>query len=196
MFGAILGIFLGLFLIYGTPLPVSLAGRRPAHVPGPAGLIITFEMTMLGLMGFSFLGMFVDSGFPSYTPKEYMPEISDGKIAILFSCPADEQEKYAEALKSSALKKSSRRRRVNYEYQSWRHHQTLAMVLIVAAALLGVTMLFTYDVIKLEWPSFMEIQPSYRPMENPLPVPAQSIPIEGPVTIPGMGAPENPMQGG
>src|SRR5574338_353831 len=68
----------------------------------------------------------------------------------------------------------------------------MAMVLIAAAALLGVTMLFTYDVIKLDWPSFMEIQPSYRPMENPLPVPAQSIPVEGPVTIPGMGAPENP----
>jgi len=56
-------------------------------------------------------------------------------------------------------------------------------------------LLFTYDVIKLEWPSFMEIQPSYRQMEDPLPVPARSIPIEGPVAIPGMGAPENPMPG-
>jgi mono/diheme cytochrome c family protein len=56
-------------------------------------------------------------------------------------------------------------------------------------------LLFTYDVIKIEWPSFMEIQPSYRPMENPLPPPSSSIPIEGPVTIPGMGAPENPMPG-
>ena len=70
----------------------------------------------------------------------------------------------------------------------------MAMVLIFAAAALGVTMLFTYDVIKLDWPSFMEIQPSYRPMENPLPVPAQSIPIEGAVTIPGMGAPQNPIK--
>jgi mono/diheme cytochrome c family protein len=70
----------------------------------------------------------------------------------------------------------------------------MAMILITAAALLGVTMLFTYDVIKIEWPSFMEIQPSYRPMENPLPVPAQSIPVEGPITIPGMGAPQNPMK--
>jgi mono/diheme cytochrome c family protein len=70
----------------------------------------------------------------------------------------------------------------------------MAMVLIAAAALLGVTMLFTYDVIKLDWPSFMEIQPSYRPMENPLPVPAQSIPVEGPITVPGFGAPENPTE--
>lgn len=70
----------------------------------------------------------------------------------------------------------------------------IAMVLIAAAALLGVTMLFSYDVIKIDWPSFMEIQPSYRPMENPLPVPTSSIPIEGPIIIPGMVVPQNPMK--
>ncbi|MGE5461707.1 MAG: c-type cytochrome, partial [Syntrophothermus sp.] len=70
----------------------------------------------------------------------------------------------------------------------------LAMILLFAAAALAVTMLFTYDVIKVEWPSFMEIQPSYRQMENPLPVPAQAIPIEGPITVPGMGVPQNPMK--
>ena len=71
----------------------------------------------------------------------------------------------------------------------------MAMVLTAAAVLLGITMLFTYDVIKIDWPSFMEIQPSYRPMENPLPVPTESIPIEGPIVISGLGVPENPMPG-
>ena len=56
--------------------------------PVPMGFITTFEMTMLGLMGFAFLGLFVDSGFPSYTPKDYVPEISDGKIAVLFQVRA------------------------------------------------------------------------------------------------------------
>jgi len=55
-------------------------------------------MTMLGLMGFSFIGLFVDSGFPTYTPKQYTPEISDGKVAVLFSCPSDDQKKFVEAL--------------------------------------------------------------------------------------------------
>ena len=54
-------------------------------------------------------------------------------------------------------------------------------------------MIFSYDVIKIDWPSFMEIQPSYKPMENPLPVPAQSIPVEGPAYIPNLGAPANPV---
>src|ERR671925_472453 len=92
-FGALLGMSLGIFLIYGIPyLYPLLVGGQPIF-PVPQGFIITFEMTMLGLMGFSFIGMFVDSGFPSYTPKAYTPEISDGKIAVLFSCPTGEQEK-------------------------------------------------------------------------------------------------------
>jgi hypothetical protein len=101
MLGAILGMFLGIFLIYGIPYFYPLLVGGQAMFPIPQGIIITFEMTMLGLMGFSFIGMFIDSGFPSYTPKEYAPEISDGKVAILFSCPANEQEKFADALKEA-----------------------------------------------------------------------------------------------
>ncbi|HLO29588.1 MAG TPA: quinol:electron acceptor oxidoreductase subunit ActD [Anaerolineales bacterium] len=99
--GAIMGVALGIFLIYGIPYLYPLrVGGQPIF-PVPQGLIITFEMTMLGLMGFSFIGMFVDSGFPSYTPKQYTPEISNGKIAVLFSCPTDEQEKFTNALKEA-----------------------------------------------------------------------------------------------
>lgn len=68
----------------------------------------------------------------------------------------------------------------------------LVAVLGTLGILLGIMMLFTYDVIKLEWPSFMEIQPTFKNMENPLPPPGRSIPVEGAVSIPGMGAPENP----
>src|SRR6266511_2974175 len=79
LFGAILGMFLGIFFIYGIPyLYPLLVGGQPIF-PVPQGFIITFEMTMLGLMGFSFIGMCIDSGFPSYTPKEYTPEISEDR---------------------------------------------------------------------------------------------------------------------
>ena len=69
----------------------------------------------------------------------------------------------------------------------------MVMVFIAAGVLFAVVLIFTYDIIKIEWPSFMEIQPSYRPMENPLPPPEQSIPVEGPIAIPGVGAPQNPV---
>jgi mono/diheme cytochrome c family protein len=68
----------------------------------------------------------------------------------------------------------------------------LSWVFVTLGVLFGILLMFTYDVIKIDWPSFMEIQPSYRPMEDPLPVPALSIPVEGAAYIPNMGAPENP----
>jgi len=71
--------------------------------------------------------------------------------------------------------------------------QRLAMIFVAAIVAFGIVLLFTYDVIKIDWPSFMEIQPSYRPMENPLPPPERSIPIDGPIAIPNMGAPANPV---
>jgi len=68
----------------------------------------------------------------------------------------------------------------------------LAMIFATTNTLFGIMLIFTYDVIKIDWPSFMEIQPSFRQMENPLPPPERSIPIEGAIAIPNMGAPENP----
>ena len=98
MTGAILGMLFGLSLIYGTPYLYPLhVGGQPVF-PVPIGWIVTFEITMLGLMGFAFLGLFVDSGFPSYTPKDYVPEISDGKIAVLFRCDGKDQKKFVDTL--------------------------------------------------------------------------------------------------
>lgn len=98
MVGALLGMLFGISLIYGTPYLYPLhVGGQPVF-PVPMGWIVTFEMTMLGLMGFAFIGLFVDSGFPRYTPMEYLPEISDGKIVILFDCPDKDQKKYLDTL--------------------------------------------------------------------------------------------------
>jgi hypothetical protein len=98
MAGAILGVLVGVFLIYGIPYLYPLhVGGQPVF-PIPPGFIITFEMTMLGLMGFSFLGMFFDSRFPSYEPMDYVSEISDGKIAVFFKCPTDRQKEFEKAM--------------------------------------------------------------------------------------------------
>lgn len=70
----------------------------------------------------------------------------------------------------------------------------LVYLFLVAAALLGVLMVFTYDIIKIDWVSFMEIQPSYKPMEHPLPVPADSIPIQGAAYTLSIGVPVNPVK--
>jgi len=69
----------------------------------------------------------------------------------------------------------------------------LFWVFAALGVLFGVMMVFTYDIIKIDWISFMEIQPSYGTQEHPRPVPANSIPVEGPAFIPGAGAPANPV---
>jgi hypothetical protein len=96
--GAIGGFLLGVFLSVGPPLlyPIYVGGQP--LIPVPPSIIILFEMTMLGLLVSTFIGVFLDSYFPSYRPKEYVPEISDGKIAVLFDVPEDEQGKYEEAM--------------------------------------------------------------------------------------------------
>jgi mono/diheme cytochrome c family protein len=76
----------------------------------------------------------------------------------------------------------------------------LFMIFVVVGVGFGIILLFTYDVIKIDWVSFMEIQPSYGTQEldletgqGPLAVPAQSIPVEGAAYIPANGAPTNPV---
>lgn len=69
----------------------------------------------------------------------------------------------------------------------------VAFLVVVAASLLGLVMLFTYDIIKLRWVSFMAIQPSFQPMELPLPVAEDSIPIEGAAYTLASGVPVNPV---
>jgi hypothetical protein len=96
--GAGLGMCLGLFFIQGIPAlyPLHVGGQD--LFPIPPTLIITFEMTMLGLMGFSFIGMLLESRFPSFDAVDYAPEVSDGKIAIFFHCPAELQNQVISAL--------------------------------------------------------------------------------------------------
>ena len=69
----------------------------------------------------------------------------------------------------------------------------MLMVLGAAGILFAVILLFSYDIIKIDWPSFMEIQPSFGSQEDPLPVPARSVPIEGVAYLPGEGEPINPV---
>ena len=96
--GAIGGFIFGLFLNFGTPTLYGVPVGGQYITPVPPGLIITFEMTMLFALLATFLGVFLDSYFPNYRPMEYVPEISDGKIAVFFKCPNEEKDKFTDAL--------------------------------------------------------------------------------------------------
>ncbi len=64
--------------------------------------------------------------------------------------------------------------------------------LCVLIALVVIEM-FAYDVIKISWVSFMEIQPAFQPMSQPLPVSTKAIPVEGAAYSLELGVPPNPV---
>lgn len=98
--GAFGGMIVGVLLAFVTPMSYPLnVGGQPT-IPGPPSVVVIFEMTMLGMLISTFLGVFLDSRFPSYEPKEYVAEISDGKIAILIECQPDEEDEIEAAMTS------------------------------------------------------------------------------------------------
>ncbi|HEX7975868.1 MAG TPA: quinol:electron acceptor oxidoreductase subunit ActD [Anaerolineales bacterium] len=87
--GFVVGLVISLALNWGTPLQYPIrVGGQPVY-PIPTTLVLTFEISMLGLMISTFLGVLWESYFPSIGPKEYRPEISDGQIAVVFNCPPE-----------------------------------------------------------------------------------------------------------
>ena len=58
---------------------------------------------------------------------------------------------------------------------------------------LVVVEIFAFDVVKISWVTFMEIQPSFRPMSQPLPVPTDAIPVEGAAYSLQSGVPSDPV---
>jgi len=64
--------------------------------------------------------------------------------------------------------------------------------LFVLIAVVVVEM-FAYDMIKINWISFMDIQPAFQPMSQPLPVATDAIPVEGAAYSLALGIPANPV---
>lgn len=69
----------------------------------------------------------------------------------------------------------------------------IPITLVLLAAPFALGLLITYEVIPYDWISMMEIQRSFRPMEDPLPLPEESVPVQGEVYVSGTGDLENPI---
>ena len=99
MGGAGAGFALGVFLSFIAPNMYTVQVGGQPFAPVPPAIIVIFEITMLGMLLSTFLGVFLDSYFPNYRPMHYVPEVSDGKIAILIECPQADEAKITEALR-------------------------------------------------------------------------------------------------
>lgn len=87
--GFVVGFITSIALNYFTPVlyPIYVGGMPLFSIPPT--IILTFEISMLGLMAFSFLGVIWENRFPDYRPHEYNAVATDGKIAVVYDCPED-----------------------------------------------------------------------------------------------------------
>lgn len=90
--GALVGFIAAGLLNFLTPNLYKLTTGGMPLTPIPTSIVVTFELTMLGLLISTFLGVFIEMISPTYGPKGYHPKISDGYIGILFRCPVTSDE--------------------------------------------------------------------------------------------------------
>jgi len=91
MTGFVVGFITSIALNYFTPAlyPIYVGGMPLFAIPPT--IILTFEISMLGLMAFSFFGVIWENRFPDYRPHEYSVEATNGKIAVVYDCPEDQR---------------------------------------------------------------------------------------------------------
>lgn len=96
--GALIGFLVALFLNFGTPLlyPIRVGGMPYQTIP--TSIVVTFELTMLGLLISTFIGVFVETISPSFGPQGYDPRVTDGHIGVLFSSQPELDPALHEAL--------------------------------------------------------------------------------------------------
>jgi hypothetical protein len=105
--GAALGMCAAAFLVFVAPYwyPYPIQVGTQAYVPGPPSVILFFELTMLVMLLSTFLGVFLESFFPNYRPMNYVKEVSDGKIAVFFTCPSESKEKFTKTMNALGAEK-------------------------------------------------------------------------------------------
>ena len=81
--GALVGLFLGLFLAVITPHLYRLdIGGHPT-VGFPPAAVITFVFTMMAAIVSTFLGVLWEMNFPEFSPKFYDKRVTAGYLAVL-----------------------------------------------------------------------------------------------------------------
>ena len=96
--GALVGFLaaLALNIVPIVQYPLTVGGQPMFGIP--IVIITVFELSMLGLLISTFLGVFIEMISPSYGPKGYHPKISDGFIGVLVNCPGGADQSLHESL--------------------------------------------------------------------------------------------------
>jgi mono/diheme cytochrome c family protein len=187
--GTLLGLMGAALLTFGMFLAYRLNQGGQGLTPIPPTLIVFFEVSMLGTMGLTFLGLFLVNDFPVLKPTAYDPRITEGAIGLAVDLEEALLER-AEGLLTAAGAFDCRRLPASPK----RDTRRLLFITAAGALALGgaaVLGLWAYDVIKLPTPTQMSEQPSLDYDQGPrLAAPVSAVPVQGPELIAGQPATE------
>jgi mono/diheme cytochrome c family protein len=190
LLGAFLGALIALVLSAGLFLLYPLVQGGQPIVPIPPSLIVLFEVTMLGMMGVTFVGFWVLNRFPVFGRPVYDLRITAGSIGVVAQIE-DELMAQAEDIFRARGALDVQRLENGHRVRSRDWALFVAMVIVFAVGATAISLLFFYDVIRIPFPTQMVEQDSTGYDQGPrLAAPAEAIPVQGPVLIAGQPASE------
>ena len=184
--GTAVGIALAFFITFITPkiYPIHVGGQGLTPVPPTA--IIFFEFMALFTMLGAFTGFLLQNRFPILTRQMYDERITDGYIGLEVRAPEELAEQVVAVFESHHARVIKREDAAAFKPQGIRHLLFWGAVVTGGAMTLIVPLLLTYDVVRLPWINKMDNTVAIGLQEGPrLAVPAESVPIQGPVLIAG-----------
>jgi hypothetical protein len=99
--GGIVGLGLGYWLTSATQQSWPLRTSGMPIVAAWPNLIVIFEMTMLGAIVSTVVGLLVSTKLPRRMPKFYDPEVSNGYILVGVERPDDKADAITRALEAA-----------------------------------------------------------------------------------------------
>ncbi len=98
MAGVLIGWGVATFFAAGMTNLYPLKVGRQGLVDGAPTVVMLFEMMILFMLVSTFIGIFLNSNLPSYKPHVYLPDISDGKIAVVYDIPEEDEARVKDDL--------------------------------------------------------------------------------------------------
>jgi len=182
--GAVAGALFGLFIVYLTPrLYPIIVGGQPL-TPFPPSAIIVGEYIALGAMAATFVGFFIQNGFPVLRRQMYDERITDGYIGVQVRAKESVADRVVDIFESFGAVDVRQESASTYRSPGIRH--LLFWGGAGTAGLIGfaVPLLFTYNIINIPWVNLMHDSPGAGYQEGPRrAAPAESVPVQGPVLL-------------
>ena len=101
IFGAMIGFTIAILVTAGTQLAYPLVTGGKPILAIPPMVIITYEMTMLGAVIMTVVGIIFESRLPNLQPGIYDPRITEGLIGVVVSCDESRVQEAEQVLRST-----------------------------------------------------------------------------------------------